>query len=500
MTQFTLYRTYFLTLGLMTGVCIISYFLFLGQSIRLDEAQTLWQTGRYPGGILYVVAQDVHVPLYHMMIYFWQLIFGVNIEFVRLFSLLFFVLTIPLVIRLGDEVYESRLISGTGAAIFALSPFMIWYGNEARMYSLLVFLTVLNQYLFVRIRKTGQTQYWIAYGITAILGAYTHYYFGLVLITQGMFYLFHRSDFPERSFRKFVIAAAAVLLSLAPWLLYVRYLGKISNSEPLLHAPGLIDIFNTYVQFIFGIQSVPINTFIVALWPIVMLVWLFAIKKYAGSETIDNRYLLTSIVIPVGVGFVVSIFVRPIFEARYLIFVLPACALLLSALINSAEGIARSILTTILFVSLIVSILVVSLNPNTPTKENYATVATYLDTYANPQDVIIVSAPFTIYPIEYYYQGPVSISTLPLWNQHVTGPIPPFNPDTFPNEVKTVTGSHQRAWLLLSYDQGYEKTIRDYFDNHYRRLELITISPGMTLALYQLRYDTADSVYKDRAQ
>jgi mannosyltransferase len=417
-----------------------------------------------------------------------------------LLSLLFFVASIPFVVSLGYEVFKSRRVSLLGAALFALSPFMNWYGNETRMYSMLVFFTIINQYFFVKVRKSGKGIYWLGYALTAILGAYTHYYFGLVLVTQAIFFLFNFSAFPKYSLRNFIISAIAVGGALAPWLMYVRYLNKISNSEPLLQAPSVVDVFNTFAQFIFGIQSVPINSFIVALWPLVMLAWLFSIKKYGHKDNIDGQYLVFSIISPILIAFVISVLYRPIFEARYLIFTIPALSLLLSLMINSAEKFLRDILTSIIIGSLLISIALVSYNPNTPTKENYQTVATYLDTHANPQDVVIASAPFTIYPLEYYYQGPSSISTLPMWNQYVTGPIPPFNIQTFPTEVQAVVGSHQRAWLLLSYDQGYEKTIRDYFDNHYERLELIQISPGMTLGLYKLRYDTDVSIYKDRTQ
>lgn len=486
---------YVTTVCLMVLAGTISATLFMSQSLRLDEAQTLWQTNRYPDGILYVVGQDVHVPLYHLTIYIWQVIFGNSIDIVRILSVLFFIITIPCVVLLGNQLFQSRRVSLFGAAIFTLSPFMNWYGNEARMYSMLVFFTVLNQYFFVRLRKEYSLAVWIGYGLTAIAGMYTHYYFGLVLLTQALFYVAHTKLFPKYSFRNFFLTATAVALTIAPWILYVRYLGKISNSEPLLQSPTTIDLFNTFAQFMFGIQSIPINSFIVSLWPLVMLAWLFSLQK-REKTSIDAVYLIYSIVVPIFLSFGISIMIRPVFQARYLIFTLPAFSLTLAAMIDSCGPFLRRILSTLMIIGLLVALLIISYNPETPTKENFSEVASYLETHANPQDVIIVSAPFTIYPLQYYYQGPTRVSTLPIWNQFITGPIPAFNPATFPEEVRKVVGSHQRAWLLLSYDQGYEKTIRTYFDNHFERLEQSEVSPGMTLALYKLRYDTDVSIYK----
>ncbi len=44
---------------------LLSILRLANQSLRLDEAQSLWQTSHASWKILSIVAQDVHVPLYH---------------------------------------------------------------------------------------------------------------------------------------------------------------------------------------------------------------------------------------------------------------------------------------------------------------------------------------------------------------------------------------------------------------------------------------------------
>jgi hypothetical protein len=126
----------------------------------------------------------------------------------------------------------------------------------------------------------------------------------------------------------------------------------------------------------------------------------------------------------------------------------------------------------------------------TPVKENYLGVSTYLTSHVRPQDVVLISAPFTIYPIEYYYKGTAPISTLPVWNQYAYGSIPAFSETTLPAQVASSTADAQDVWLVLSYDQGYQKDIKDYFDAHYKLLFTKIFSPALTLYVYQLRYDT----------
>jgi hypothetical protein len=127
-------------------------------------------------------------------------------------------------------------------------------------------------------------------------------------------------------------------------------------------------------------------------------------------------------------------------------------------------------------------------NANIPVKEDYRSASDYLTAKAAPQDIIVLSAPFTVYPFEYYYRGTAAIETLPIWNQYVAGPIPAFSSSTLPATVETLKDKHQTLWLLLSYDQGYENDIRIYFDTHFERIDMQNFSPGMNLYAYKLRY------------
>lgn len=481
-----------IVLLLMLATVGFSYVLFIHQSLRLDEAQTFWQVTRSPLGVLHTVGKDVHVPLYHILIYLWQMVFGHGVETARAFSVLLFALSVPLLVMLGNLVYRNRSTSIFAAAIFALSPFMNWYGNDIRMYSLLVAVAILNQYFFIKIRRTDAAYAWWGYTITGIIGIYTHYYFGLVLLAQAAFYFLYHTYFPVDAFKKFIIAASVVLLSLVPWITYVWYLGEVGNSRPLLPQPGLIEIFNTFSHFLFGEQSYAVNSFVVALWPLIMLSWFFSLQKKRVRNP-DTAYLLFSIVFAVGVAFLVSIVIRPVYLERYLIFTLPAFCLLVAAMIDSYSLSVRRIVQTCLIIAMLATLGIQAYSFDTPTKENYAAATTYLSIHATPQDVIILSAPFTVYPVEYYYQGPVAIRTLPIWDRFVPGPIPAFNAATLPDQVARVAGKHERAWLLLSYDQGYEQELLEYFDQHYERLESQTLSPGLTLLLYRLRYDVISS-------
>src|SRR5581483_6130564 len=69
--------------GFMIFVVLLSLIFFANQSLRLDESQSLWQSAHNIPGIMQVVAEDVHVPLYHILLHFWQLLWGTNVAVAR---------------------------------------------------------------------------------------------------------------------------------------------------------------------------------------------------------------------------------------------------------------------------------------------------------------------------------------------------------------------------------------------------------------------------------
>ena len=114
-------------LALMVGFAVFFWFnVFSGNSIRLDEAQSMFQTNRDVGGILYLVAQDVHVPFYHIILHFWLLIFGQDLLVARILSLLFFIGTILVTYVTATYAFKRKSIGLFAALLVTLSPFMNW--------------------------------------------------------------------------------------------------------------------------------------------------------------------------------------------------------------------------------------------------------------------------------------------------------------------------------------------------------------------------------------
>ena len=480
----------FLLVSLLIFVTFFSAFFFSTQSIRLDESQSIWQTSHSPARILEIVAEDVHVPLYHLILHFWEFFFGTEIVLVRLLSFLFFLISIPLFYKLANLSLRQKAAL-FAVALFAFSPFLNWYGNEARMYSLFVFLTILNQYFFIRIYKDESENnplIWTGYTLSFLLGIFTHYFFLFYIVVQAVFFLRYKKYFPKGSFQKFAIVSFAGAVALAPWLWYVQKLGIAGQVGPLLVAPSTINIFNTFSQFIFGFQTDHVNSILLALWPIAVLLVFLAIQKNKKIP-LDVMYYFFSFMLPIILVFLVSIFIRPIYLTRYLVFTLPSLYLFISWMVASYPQKLSNFLKMFLLVGMFCTLIVEARSASVVVKEDYKSATEYLNLSVKEEDLVIVSAPFTIYPIEYYYRANAPVTTLPIWNRYQSGLIPVFSQNELEKDVTTLKAGHKTIWLVLSYDQGYESAIRLYFDTHFERVGAKNFSHDLNIYEYKLRYD-----------
>lgn len=471
----------------------ISRFVFAGESLRLDEAQSIWQTSHSLKETLFIVAQDVHMPLYHILFHFWTIFFGTSTEAIRFMSFLFFVACLPFIYLLARTVV-SRPWALFAATLFTLSPFANWYANEARMYTLLALTSIISQYFFVRIMK-GQKNSWPWYTLAAIVGAYSHYFFMFGLLAQAIFYFFNVKRFPKRTFVKFIGVAVAVIIAISPWIIYFLMQGAASTTRPRIAEPTPIDFFNVYSQFIFGFQSIGINTMLVSAWPLMVVLALVTVRRFT-NPTFPVSYILVAAIVPVLIAFTLSFIISPFFLSRYMIAaVAPICILIVWLLARYSKKVAITV--SVLLVLLSSTLFIQQMrSQQTPVRENFQQVSDYITKEATPRDAIAMSSPFTVYPFEYYYKGTLQIRTLPPWDRQNPGPVSAFSLDTLPKQVDDLKKGHEYIYLILSYDQGYEEAIRTYFRDNYELVEQKTFSPKLTLLKFRVGYNDPVSFSK----
>jgi len=480
----------------------ISLSLIFTQSIRLDEAQSIWFTTKSVPSILALSAEDVHVPLYILILHYWVQIFGSSIVIVRLFSFLFFLITIPIYyLFVRDSSTEEVAI--TAVCLFVLSPFILWYSAEGRNYALFTLISTVSSLTFVRLHTSNLRHSKIPYVIATIIGLYTHYFFLLLIFTQWLYFVGVRVikaiNGPHTSLLSRIKAALSreifvytglvvfSVLTLIPWVYLFIKAGAGSSTSPLIPPPTTYNLFQTYINFIFGFQSSAVQNVLISFWPIltIFLFLVFTIRRKVHIN--DLGYLIMVTFVPVLIAYLTS-FIKPVFLTRYLIFITPTLFFIIAwVMINSFKRISSWVVLAT-FIVLFGFIIFQSISVGNPVKENYQQVAEYLSHYTTPSDIIVATAPFTIYPIEYTYKGTTRITTMPEWNRYESGEIPSYNETGIKAQVVRYKKQYIRMYVVYSYDQGYEQKIKHYLDTSFSMLDKKQFSEKLEVRVYRLRY------------
>ena len=101
---------------------------------------------------------ETNPPLYHLLLYFWARLTGSSVFALRFLSLVLGMLTVSLVYRLARLAF-GELVGLLAALLCAISPFQVYYSQEARMYALATFAATLSMFLLARIVSGEKEQF-----------------------------------------------------------------------------------------------------------------------------------------------------------------------------------------------------------------------------------------------------------------------------------------------------------------------------------------------------
>lgn len=153
-------------------------------SIWFDEAFSAYLMRFNLAEITYYTAVDVHPPLYYWLLKIWTSIFGMSELGIRSMSLFFAIIALVGVFVLVRKLFKSpgwALLATTAAA---LSPMLVRFSHEARMYTLVLAIVVWATYVLVRALETNTKKWWGLYGLFLALGMLTHYFVALAWLAH----------------------------------------------------------------------------------------------------------------------------------------------------------------------------------------------------------------------------------------------------------------------------------------------------------------------------
>lgn len=146
----------------------------LNTDLWIDEVRTLVNAVRPEfGEILSIYGSDNQHTLYSLLAKVSVQLFGEHAWSLRLPALLFGIASIWATARIGRLAFGVREAL-LAALICAVSYHHIWFSQNARGYTILLFVALLSTDCLLRGLKTGQWRYWSCYAALIALGAYAH--------------------------------------------------------------------------------------------------------------------------------------------------------------------------------------------------------------------------------------------------------------------------------------------------------------------------------------
>jgi hypothetical protein len=205
-----------------------------------------------------VLRQDGSPPLYYLLLGVWMRVFSDGQATTHALSLLFALLTIPAAFWAGRSLFGTR--SGWYAALLAtVNPFITWYAQETRMYSLVALLGLLVVALWAHVFALGHRAYRIPAALALAALIYTHNW-GLFLgagSAVAVAFVWRRAPDRHALLRDAAIVYGIVALLYAPWLPTLAFQAAHTGA-PWSETPSLGDVLGP-ISGILGGEAVPLG-------------------------------------------------------------------------------------------------------------------------------------------------------------------------------------------------------------------------------------------------
>ena len=435
--------------------------------------------------------KDGHGFLYYAFLAVWVQL-GTSEFIVRSLSVLFGAVAVSLIYALGHILLNRRsAVIATG--LFATSPYLIWYSQEARYITLTILGTLLTTYAFYRLILRPRFGWWVAYAITVLLTFFSFLSTLILPVVHGIHLMGYRS---RRCLLKNWLVCQLVVFALFGWWFVngthfwqVWTAKQTSQQENVGDNPKLLPFSGdwnnvrpavipyTFFAFSAGFSFGPPPRDLYAsrtfapLLPyapsLIVLSLLYSGLLVSGFFSLDGQresrmLLFLWMAVPVLGVFALAKLFDVFYDVRYVAMALPAYLLLLSA------GIARfqRVWVQLVLMSAVLAVHGAALanyyfEPKYA-REDTRSAAQFLESAAGAQDVALVVG--TVSSLPHYYKGTLSLvdfTSLGESNESVT------------ERLEKVTANYDRLWLIQIRPWQVDRTgrVKAALDNSYEIIE-----------------------------
>lgn len=367
-----------LALVLLTAGSIVLRTGGLGTGYWIDEGIAVGIASYRLDEIPRALLQDGSPPLYYLLLHGWMAVVGTGEAATRSLSLVFACLTVPAAWWSGRALFGLRA-GALAATAAATCPFLTYYAQETRMYSLVALLSLLASASFVLAFLRGDRTHlrWLVLWVGLLL--YTHTWGVFLACGMGVAWLLLRRTGRVET-RDGLRVGAVLALVYLPWLPSV--LSQAAHTAaPWAEPPSPLKLL-AIPDGLFGATALP------------LLVLAVATVLYRRRDVPDAvRILFTVTAVTAAVAWLCSQ-AQPAWATRYLAVLLGPFLLALAGLLS------RGSRWTALALAAVAVVWTVTGSPSV--KSNARTVAADVEPAIGAGDVVLSTQPEQV-PVLYRY-------------------------------------------------------------------------------------------------
>lgn len=451
------------------------------QSFWNDEGNSARLSERSLALIVEGTASDVHPPLYYLALRGWRELLGDSEFGLRTFSAFAGFLTVAATIPLTRLLFRSgRCRHGcwrvviTAAFLVAINPALVYYSQETRMYALLGLLALLTTVVLMRWLQAQRRWSWaIAYIALSTAGLYTHYFYPVLFLFQGLIvllwvsrHLFTLAFFPQqlraratpwRTLLRWLLMVIGSFVLYSPWLpIFARQTGGRASDQSALHT----FLWDSFRWMLFGetaAKSELTGITVIALFLLILA--LFSIGRRALIPVLG-------VSIPLLAMFAAGA-TNPAF-LKFLVMAVPFLLLLFAGamspagprdtILDSTQKYAVPLLLVSIIVGMVLSLDNLYNDPNFA-RDDYRLMAARVAEASELNAGVILNAPNQWEVFTYYHRQGAPVYPLPKGQP---------DPAILEPQLRQITASHQRLYVLFWGDdqQDPDHVVENWLNEH----------------------------------
>jgi uncharacterized membrane protein len=266
-------------------------------------------------GLLRAVGQDsIHPPLFYFLLKIWVAIGGDSLFWTRLLPTVFSTLAIVPMVLLGREFNLRPLTVNTTVALAAIHPYLLYYSQHVRMYTLLMLCALTSLWVFhacITPGKRPETGKFMALTLVNIVSVYSHYYGWLIIGLEFCYLIFWKREHLKRM----MVSCAVVFIAFTPWIYwagkYIRAKGGLASNLDWIQKPDAGALAWFFVDLAgFGdfpsIGRQAVTGLVILVLAAGYAAWRDRAKLDTGHFVYMARFLLYFVLGSVGVAFTAS--------------------------------------------------------------------------------------------------------------------------------------------------------------------------------------------------